>query len=221
MFCCIWPSPKCLVFLFNLYMKKLPKYAFDNDILYLPPKATAPSDPEAPWYDEVPVGKNTLAAMVKEMCMEAGFNNKTNHSLCATGTSAMFRANVPEKIIQKTTGHRSIEALRSYERISEEQHRAVSKVMMTNTEYEGAHSGLCTEIQCQEDRLVQYNAGTTESLGRLFGDLTNCTIGSLTVNVRPIYNVQSAEKVDKEFDELVQHADFDYWLLYGVHLFPS
>ena len=41
---------------------------------------------------------------------------------------------------------RSIEALRSYERISEEQHRAVSKVMMTNTEYEGAHSGLRTEI---------------------------------------------------------------------------
>ena len=41
-------------------------------------------------------------------------------------------------------------------------------------------------------------------------DLTNCTIGSLTVNVRPIFNVQSAEKVDKEFDELVQDADFDY-----------
>ena len=104
----------------------------------------------------------------------------------------------------------SIEALQSYERISEEQHRAVSKVMMTNTEYEGVHSGLRTEIQCQENRSVQYNAGTTESLGRLFGDLTNCTIGSLTVNVRPIFNVQCAERVDKEFDELVQYADFDY-----------
>ena len=65
----------------------------------------APSDPEAPWYDEAPVGKNTLATMVKEMCTEAGFDNKTNHSLRATRTSAMFRANVPEKIIQKTTGH--------------------------------------------------------------------------------------------------------------------
>ena len=105
---------------------------------------------------------------------------------------------------------RSIEALRSYERISEEQHRAVSKVMMTNTEYEGAHSGLGTEIQCQENRSVQQNAGTTESRGRLFGDLTNCTIGSLTVNVRPIFNVQCTERVDKEFDELVQYADFDY-----------
>ena len=39
--------------------------------------------------------------------------------------------------------------------VFEEQHRAVLKVMMTNTEYEGAHSGLCTEIQCQENRSVQ------------------------------------------------------------------
>ena len=63
----------------------------------------------------------------------------------------MFKANVPEKIIQKTTVHRSIEALQSYECISEEQHRAVSKVMMTNTEYEGAHSGLRTEIHVSRE----------------------------------------------------------------------
>ena len=75
-------------------------------------------------------------------------------------------------------------------------------MMMTNTEYEGAHSGLRTEIQCQENRSVQYNAGTTESLGRLFSDLTSCTIRSLTVNVRPIFIVQSAEKVDKEFSSI-------------------
>jgi len=125
---------KCLVFLLNLYVNKLPKYAFDRDILYLRPKAMVPIDPEAPWYDKAPVRKNSLSAMMKEMCKEAGLDKKTNHSLRATGTSAMFRANVPEKIIQKTTGHRSIEALRSYERISEEQHRAVPRVMMTNTE---------------------------------------------------------------------------------------
>ena len=28
-------TPKCLVFLLNLYMKRLPKYAFENDLLYL------------------------------------------------------------------------------------------------------------------------------------------------------------------------------------------
>ena len=55
--------------------------------------------------------KNTPWALELFLCTEAGFGNKTNHSLHATGTSVMFRANVPEKILQKTTGHRSIEAL--------------------------------------------------------------------------------------------------------------
>lgn len=48
----------------------------------------------------------------------------------------MFQGNVPEKIIQKTTGHRSTEALHSYERVSTEQEKALSKVLMTNTSFE-------------------------------------------------------------------------------------
>ena len=43
-------------------------------------------------YDEAPVGKNSLSALMKEMCKEAGLEKKTNNSLRATGTSAMFRA---------------------------------------------------------------------------------------------------------------------------------
>ena len=65
--------------------------------------------------------------MVKEMCAEAGIGKKTNHSLRASGASAMFRANAPEQIIQRTTGHRSIEALRTYERVSTEQQRLYRK----------------------------------------------------------------------------------------------
>ena len=51
----------------------------------------------------------------------------TNHSLRATGTmsvTCLFNAGVPEKVIQKTTGHRSIKALRGYERVSMDQHQA-------------------------------------------------------------------------------------------------
>ena len=87
-------------------MKKLPKYACDNDILYLRPKTYTPEDPDAPWYEEVAVDKNTLSVMVKEMCAEAKIDKKTNHSLRASSTTTMFRANVPEKIIQKMTCHR-------------------------------------------------------------------------------------------------------------------
>ena len=81
--------PKCLVFLLNKYLAKLPKYAFQQDILYLRPKASTPADDQLPWYEEAAVGKNTLSVMVKEMCAEPGIGGKTNHSLRATEASAV------------------------------------------------------------------------------------------------------------------------------------
>ena len=41
----------------------------------------------------------------------------------------------------------------------------------------------------------------------LIGDLTNCTIGQLTININPTITVQRT--IEEEFDELVQDADFD------------
>ena len=122
-------APRCLVFLLDLYLRKLPKYAFEHDVLYCRPKIKMPLD--GPWYDPVPVGRNKLGSMVKEMCENAGIAPRTNHSLRATGATALFHADVPERIIQKTTGHRSLDSLRTYERISTEQQEAVSRVMMS------------------------------------------------------------------------------------------
>ena len=55
--------------------------------------------------------------MVKEMCEEAGIEgNKTNHSLRSCGVSSLYNKNVPEKMIQERSGHRSLTPLRAYER---------------------------------------------------------------------------------------------------------
>ena len=111
-------------------MSKVPEYAILNDVFYLRPKSTAPLHPEEKWYDSVPVGKNKLSNMMKEMSIEAGFGElKTNHSLRATGATALFSVGVPEKIIQKNTGHRSLDSLRVYERISDEQHQETCKIL--------------------------------------------------------------------------------------------
>ena len=74
--------------------------------------------------------KNKLGNIVKEICLEASIESKTNHCLRATGATSMFRSNVLEKIIQNVTGHRSLEAFRKYEKASDDQHQAVSKIMM-------------------------------------------------------------------------------------------
>ena len=64
------------------------------------------------------------------MCSEAGIHEKeTNHSLRATGASALFNAGVPEKLIRDVTGHRS-SALHLYERPTIEQKQSVSKVLV-------------------------------------------------------------------------------------------
>ena len=61
--------PKYLVFLLNPYIEHLPKYAYDNDVLYLRPKFKCPSYPDALRYEEKP---------------ETSISSKTNQGLRAT-----------------------------------------------------------------------------------------------------------------------------------------
>ena len=119
-------NAKCL----DLYLSKLPEYAFKEDVLFLKAKQKAPSDNDQAWYEKAPIGKNTLSKMVKEMCCDAGIDGKTNHSMRATGATMLFQNEIPERVIQTVTGHKSLDALRSYERISTKQHKEVSNVMM-------------------------------------------------------------------------------------------
>jgi len=64
------------------------------------------------------------------MCEKGGvLGHKTNHSLQATGTTRIFEAGVPDKIIKNCTGHHSVTALHVYERPSTEQQKAVSSIL--------------------------------------------------------------------------------------------
>ena len=72
-----------------------------------------------------------LVKWYKACVKEAGISGqKTNHSFRATSASQLFQANVPE-IIQERTGHRSTDALRLYERTTE-QHKGVTQVLSSN-----------------------------------------------------------------------------------------
>ena len=120
---------RCVVALLDKYLSKLPPTAYEKDIFYMRPKPLTPVDADSPWYEGIPIGKETLRTMLAKMCERAGVERKSNHSLRATGAMEMFTANVPEKLIQSRTGHRSLDALRLYERPSHEQQQAVSKIL--------------------------------------------------------------------------------------------
>ena len=126
----------CHALLLDKYFEKLPPDAFPKDVFYVHPLQNW--TPEGPWYSSTPVGKNTLAAIVPKMFKAAGLSHKTNHSLRATSTTALFEANVPEKVIPNSTGHRSLKGLRLYEHVSKDQDQQVSRLLTAPTEH--AHS---------------------------------------------------------------------------------
>ena len=64
------------------------------------------------------------------MRREAGISEKkTNHSLLATGATALFSVGVPERMIRDVTGNRS-NALQLYKRPSLTQKKAVSSILV-------------------------------------------------------------------------------------------
>ena len=64
------------------------------------------------------------------MCSLAGIEGDfTNHSLRATSATQMFDMGIPEKVIQERMGHKSLEALRTYERMNSRQHETVSHLL--------------------------------------------------------------------------------------------
>ena len=99
--------PRCLVYLLDLYLRRLPAGSKGWDVFYLRPAAKVPADPTAPWYELAQFGKEKLRTFVATMRQEAGIAPKSNHSLQATGATALFNAKVLKKIIRHVTGHRS------------------------------------------------------------------------------------------------------------------
>ena len=92
-----------MVYLLGYYFSKFPKPPLSMDFRYLQPKSQVPDDPKEPWFYPNLIGKNTLHSLLHTMCEEeAGIEDKkSNHSLRASGTTAMFAAQVHEKMIKE------------------------------------------------------------------------------------------------------------------------
>ena len=86
---------RCLVFILDTHISKLPEEAKKNDLFYCRAIQKAPKD--GPWYTAVPIGRNLLQNLVHSICEEAGVTGqKSNHSLWAMGATTLFAAGVPE-----------------------------------------------------------------------------------------------------------------------------
>jgi hypothetical protein len=53
--------------------------------------------------------------------------------MCDRSKCTILAADVPERVIQQRTGHRSLDGLRTYERVTEDQNIEVSNILLSNS----------------------------------------------------------------------------------------
>ena len=182
---------RCPVHLLDKYISKLPQEAIQKDHFYCRPLPSIASDSvQSVWYSASPVGRNQLTKMVATMFEMAGVNGqKTNHSLRVAGASSLFDAGVPERIIQARTGHRSLESLRLYERVTERQDMQVAKILTgESTSFSINDSGSnnntvmpCNPIESTETKPEMYASPSTNS--PVYSSAAGQQYNNCTVNI--------------------------------------
>jgi hypothetical protein len=140
----------------TFYLRPLDKYTADR------------------WYSSVPIGVNTLGAVVSKLCARAGFVGFfSNHSLRATAATRLFAANVDEQLIKLKTGHTS-DAVRSYKRVSDEQLSAMTDVISSKISKYDKN----TELDCPGP------SGSNRAVSGSGGMFSNCQFtGSVNINI--------------------------------------
>ena len=120
-------SNRCIVKLLDTYMALLPP---GSPVFYLRALNEFPSEPNKSCFVNQRVGVNWLRNILPDLSQKSGCGVRyTNHSLRATAITRMFNSGVPEKLIAENSGHKSMKALRCYERTSSELQKGVSKVL--------------------------------------------------------------------------------------------
>ena len=82
----------------------------------------------------MPVGHNTLSQTVSRLYKTAGIPGfETNHSLRVTTATRLFQSGIDEQLIMDRTGHRSVDGIRRYKRVSEDQKQETSNILNSAT----------------------------------------------------------------------------------------
>ena len=114
----------CVFECFQKYFSMVEKTAKEVGALYLKHNPNT----QVFSFHKAPLGINTLNNILPDLCVAAGFERKTSHSLRITTASRLFQNSVQEKLIRQRTGHRS-NALFTYEKNSAQQEMEVSKLL--------------------------------------------------------------------------------------------
>ena len=169
---------RCLVKLLDCYLSKLPP---NSSYLYMRPLPAFPDDLSRPSYTKQRVGINSIKQFLPRICDACGLGRKyTNHSLRATAITRMFEGKIPEKVIADKSGHKSIQGLRCYERISVKQDQAAGELInginKPVIENELKSDSDTTAHSSKENGCKGSTSATAGHAQTFTGTLNNCTI---------------------------------------------
>lgn len=86
------------------------------------------------WYDNSPVGENTIAGFMKKISNRAGLSKTyTNHSIRSTTVTTLRNLGVHPNDIMSVTGHKSAQSILHYSTVSEDQRRSMSHQLSVKT----------------------------------------------------------------------------------------
>lgn len=85
--------------------------AYAPDALVVSRLNKKPGGKQPAMRDTTWAGKPQKLVMWTFLFQEVGIQGKTNYSLQATGATCFFEANIPQKLINEKTGHKSLDAL--------------------------------------------------------------------------------------------------------------
>ena len=115
--------------------------------------------------------------MLPSLIVESKCDTKyTNHSLRATAATRLFAGSVPENLVAEKTGHRSLKALRSYERMDTRMQMAIDAVISNATSKLNAQE---SENEQEAELAMTTAANPPGPVGHTFSGVMN----NFTINI--------------------------------------
>ncbi|XP_070205916.1 uncharacterized protein [Littorina saxatilis] len=133
----VWATPqdttRCPVATYRLYAEYRPKdYSEEDDPFYIATTTVPNPKPGTTWLKKQRVDVNKLATLMKDMAIKAGLTqNKriTNHSARKTMVQTLVNKQFAPKEIMQLTGHKNVQSINTYSKMSEETHKKMSTAL--------------------------------------------------------------------------------------------
>ncbi len=112
------------------------------------------------------------------ICSEAVIHGFiTNHSFRVTAATRLFQAGVDEQLIMRQTGHRSIDGVWLYKRISTDQEKEVSLILNSG----GTSSDMQPACFTKKSKIPSMQDGVDDTKFEFSLNITKCTNVNITM----------------------------------------